>query len=373
MKRIAFFTLNAYDMLTGNNEGAVGGAQVQQILVGRELASRGHDVYFVEYDDNQKENCTVNRIQVVLKPRPKGNEFRRALTAVRGTTNVLQRINPDVCYRRVLDFEIFPLVGYSAITDTQFVYGVAHDDELTDSPRHFSDGIKSTHPYKWLNRRALSAADSVIVQNNYQQSLAERRLNTRVHKIPNCYTPQEPLPEPALAETAGPIVLWVGRFVEFKQPEIIFKIAAQFPDTTFVIVGPENNRELSREIYSKAQSRDNVRFEGFVPFAEIDRYFVAADVFLNTSVEEGFPNTFLQAWAYETPVASLTVDPDDIITSNDLGTVAGGSIERLVDQLELLLFHDDYRKKTGDNCRRYFEATHTVKSITDRYEMVFFG
>lgn len=47
-------------MLTGGEDGsAVGGAQLQQILVVKELAARGHEVYFVEYDTSDKSETAL--------------------------------------------------------------------------------------------------------------------------------------------------------------------------------------------------------------------------------------------------------------------------------------------------------------------------
>jgi hypothetical protein len=56
MARIAFFTLNAYDMLTDATDSEdVGGAQLQQILIGEELVSRNHDIYFIEYNRKNRQ------------------------------------------------------------------------------------------------------------------------------------------------------------------------------------------------------------------------------------------------------------------------------------------------------------------------------
>ena len=40
---------------------------------------------------------------------------------------------------------------------------------------------------------------------------------------------------------------------------------------------------------------------------------IKSKILINTSSFEGFPNTFVQAWANGVPVISLKVDPDNII------------------------------------------------------------
>jgi glycosyltransferase involved in cell wall biosynthesis len=367
MARIVFFTLNAYDMLTGGDEGdTVGGAQLQQILIGKELSERGHDVYFVEYG-NKKED-EINRIKIVTKPNPTGSALSRAFTVVRGTKQVLDRINPDVCYRRVLNFEILPIVAYCNVIDCRFIYGVAHDSELTDSPDIFADGIKSTRLYRRINEFALSRADAVITQNDIQTERAKERLNTKIAQIPNCYN--STTVEPVDWDFDPPVVFWAARFVPWKQPDIVLDLAAELPAVTFVMAG-SGDEDLLDKIKKRSHELGNVHIAGHIPINEIDRYFAAADLFLNTSTTEGFPNTFLQAWAQKTPVASLQVDPDGIVSSEEVGIHADGSVASLRDQITELVHDDERLQQLGSASQEYLHNNHTVEKIANKYENVF--
>ena len=368
--RIAFFTFNAYDMLTGGHGGdAVGGAQLQQILIGKELARRDHDVFFVEYDAEYKSEQSIDGITVVTIPRPTGSEPLRAFGLFIGILRTLRRIDPDVCYRRVLDFGILPLSIACSLTGRRFVYNIAHDDELTEDPHMFSDGIKNTRFYRFANRLALSNADAVIAQNAHQRRLAESVLNTNVCHIPNCYSHDSA--DPIEWNHSSPVIFWAARFQPWKQPNIVADLAADLPEITFIMAGGPGDENLFAKLKRRSDNLENLEVLGHVPFSEIDRYFAAADLFLNTSEFEGFPNTFLQAWAQETPVVSLQVDPDDILSAQKIGFVADGSVETLRDHLQTLAQDPNRLSELGWASYNYLQEHHTVETITDRYEQIF--
>lgn len=366
--KAAFITLNGYDILTGGHGGTAGGAQLQQSLIARELAAKGHDVYFVEHDSEFKTEDEVDGITIVTKPKPTGNFVMRAFQASSGTLSVLKRIDPDVCYFRVLDFEIFPTVLYCKLFDSRFVYGFSHDNEVTRDPNTLTGPIKGSTPYLYLMREALSAADALIAQNQFQYENASRLFDTETHLIPNGYI--DPEVETETTATEPPMVLWVSRFRSFKRPEVVLEIAKQVPDARFVLIGSKNNESLYDRITAEAQALDNVDVVGYVPYEEINEYFERCDLFLNTSKSEGFPNTFLQAWAHRKPVISLNVDPNDIIATNNIGFCANESIDDLIQQLQNLIADTSSRRAMGDAAYEYFKANHSIKSVAAEYERV---
>jgi glycosyltransferase involved in cell wall biosynthesis len=253
----------------------------------------------------------------------------------------------------------------------QFIYGIAHDNNLDDIPGTFSEGIKSTRWYGRINRWSISGADTVIAQNEYQYKRAKDRLNTTVYQITNCYQPRSPEPIPEVTNSDSLTVLWVSRFTSFKRPEIVLDIASKLPNINFIMIGPPADEQVFEEVNLRAEELDNVQLEGFVPFSEIDRYFISADVFLNTSIEEGFPNTFLQSWAYKKPVVSLKVDPNRVFSEHEVGWVLEDTIPTAVDLLDDIADRPEYRAKVGEWAYRYFVENHSIDAIVDQYEQVF--
>jgi glycosyltransferase involved in cell wall biosynthesis len=250
------------------------------------------------------------------------------------------------------------------------VYGLSHDDELTDAPNKFDTGIKSTQFYKWLNRQAISNAHAVTAQNPTQYELAVDHLDTAVHQIPNCYQSDEV--EPVDWKFESPVVFWAARFDTWKRPDLVADLAEELTEVTFVMAGSPGDEELFGGIQRRAADLENLVTLGHVPFSEIDRYFAAADIFLNTSEEEGFPNTFLQAWAQNTPVVSFRVDPNEILASQKIGLVADGSIKALKCHIRQLAFDKERRTELGNASREYLREHHTIEAITDQYEDALF-
>jgi glycosyltransferase involved in cell wall biosynthesis len=109
----------------------------------------------------------------------------------------------------------------------------------------------------------------------------------------------------------------------------------------------------------------NLKFYGFIPFHKIDEYFRKASIFVNTSRIEGFPNTFIQAWAHRVPVVSLTVDPDGIIQNEKLG-FRSGTFKQLISDVITLLNDEKLRTSLGGNARKMAVALFSLKQAEDK-------
>ena len=384
--RILFVTLNAYGMLSGGYSGNIGGAELQQVVIAKELAARGHEVYFLEESRENKREGVVDGVHVVLK------EFEddtvtghvaglaertlptRVLKRLGETWSFLRKIRPDICYRRVPNFELFPLVAYCHLTSTPLVYGFAHDSELTDNPLVFDHPL-TDNPYYWRSvRAAIGLADVQIAQNEFQEMEAKRQFDGRVERILNGY----PLPTDRADKhgddpDGAPVVLWVATIRSWKRPELVLKVAESIPQAEFVMVGGPSNTEpeLFDSIRDSAAELPNVRFEGFVPHEQLQEHYLKADLFLNTSDYEGFPNTFLEAWSMHTPTLSLNVNPDSILIDRKVGYYADGSVDALCARLETLVEDDNRRQRLGESAFEYFAENHSIGHVADRYESLF--
>lgn len=160
-------------------------------------------------------------------------------------------------------------------------------------------------------------------------------------------------------------ILWVASCRPNKQPWHFVTLASEFPERQFVMVLPPFagiRDELYYAILRAASGLNNLRVIAELrPFAEVDAMFEGAAVFVNTSLFEGYANTFLQAADHGVPILSLQVDPDQVISTQELGIVACGNFTDFKAGLVELLAEEGLRGRTfGLNNRRHIERNHNL-------------
>ncbi len=110
---------------------------------------------------------------------------------------------------------------------------------------------------------------------------------------------------------------------------------------------------LFESVQRDAASIPNLKFHGAVPFHDMKSLYERARLLVATSRVEGFPNTYLQAWAHGTPVVAF-LDPDAILSGNDLGRAVTDINTMRAAVMELL--SDETRwQETSTRCRAYFD------------------
>jgi len=88
---------------------------------------------------------------------------------------------------------------------------------------------------------------------------------------------------------------------------------------------------------------------------------------MNTSVSEGFPNTFTQAWLRRTPVLSLSFDPDSILANNAVGRISG-DIGTLATDIREVISERRLRKKIGGTAKEHAIKNHSIETVVDQLE-----
>jgi len=166
-------------------------------------------------------------------------------------------------------------------------------------------------------------------------------------------------------------VLWVAEMRPRKRPELCLEVAERLRAVQFVLVGgrDESDSSLFERIRQRAGSQENVHMTGHIPFDQVAQYYARARLLLSTSRpagEEGFPNTFLQAWGCGIPVVS-TVDPDEVICRHGLG-YHGRDPDELAGGIRRLLSRPAHRAAIGQRARDYVRAYHDPTVVIPKLE-----
>jgi glycosyltransferase involved in cell wall biosynthesis len=112
-----------------------------------------------------------------------------------------------------------------------------------------------------------------------------------------------------------------------------------------------------------------MEFLGFLPYEKTEEYFDKAELLVNTSATEGFPNTFLQAWSRGVPTIAY-VDSGARVNGRPVGRKVE-SQKAMVNTVAELVRDQVVREEEGEFCRNYFEKNHSTSQILDFYEEIF--
>ncbi len=140
-------------------------------------------------------------------------------------------------------------------------------------------------------------------------------------------------------------VLFAGSLRPFKQPDLLLKAAAKFPQADFVIAGDGiMAASLRNSIHDK--NLGNVTLLGPLAAHSLRDEYQRADVFLFPSKWEGSPKVILEAAACGLPVVARNNYSPETVVDNKTGFLAKNDDE-LYRRLHELLHNSALRKSLG--------------------------
>jgi glycosyltransferase involved in cell wall biosynthesis len=210
-------------------------------------------------------------------------------------------------------------------------------------------------------------ATHIVTQTADQARLLEAHYGREADAvIPNF----QPAPTERIDKTGPLSIVWVAGLKRWKQPEVFVRLARRLSDlrdARFIVVGsaPRSagaDREWASVLMREIDETPNLEYLGARGQSEVNELVARAHLLVNTSIAEGFPNTFIQAWMREVPVVSLHVDPDGILAREQIGVCAGteANLARAV-----RIFAEDSAKRAeyGRRARRYAMRHHSLANV----------
>jgi len=359
--RICFVSLPSYGYFNTDyfGESGGGGAKRQIYLLTQELKA-DFDVSVVVGDYGQPEHETRDGVSLYRAYTP--NEGATPRSAWR-LFRAMRRADADVYVYRGHPKKAGVVGLFARILDRKFVYNVSNDSNLSinydDMPRQ----------WQWLFRRVLDRNHAVIAQTEHQQHRLRERFDVTATVVPNGYPPAD---DEAPADRE--FVLWVGRLdPEQKRPDLFLDCAAACPDIQFRLVGVKTDEDCYERVRTRSESLANAEFLGPVSPNEIHNLYRDAIALVNTSRYEGFPNTFLEAWRFGTPVVSLTVDSGRYLDGTTFTGYAKDDTDELAATVRKLASDPEFRSTVGSELRDYFERTYRIDAVAQDYATALSG
>ena len=283
----------------------------------------------------------------------------RFLTGALPLYQALRRLRPAVVYQRGLKAYTGVCAYYCHRHGARFAFHIAHDSDVCRA--HFSKWNPLT-PMRRLERRiaeyGMRRANVIVAQTKDQDGMLRREYGLEPAAIvPNFH----PIPASSNSRREGghTRVLWVANFKTRKNPEIFVNLAEAFSerhDVEFTMIGRAGGKEYA-QLHARMKHLKNLHYLGELPIERVNEELAHSDIFVNTSAQEGFPNTFIQAWLRGTPVVSCFVDPDGCLSQGHAGILAG-SPETLISVIRELLDNRSRIRELGESARAYGYANH---------------
>lgn len=357
-----------------------GGAEVQANYLAQELGERGYSVSYVCQTTHNSKINTINKVGNInvhfLKP-----SGRFQWLDQNKYLEPLQTIKPDYILQRLSSNVTYVLGKYSSKNKCKFIWF------CTDNSNPYKDFLtlkfkerytmKSLGVIKYiifaLNNKlmdyyrntGMEKVDLTFSQNDFQKAQLNQNFSLNSHRMISGH----PIPSTTISTSQrfkNKTILWCANFGTHKRPELFIELAKKMQHTTlkFIMVGGHSDRAYVNDLLKNKP--DNLITTGHLSFSEALNYFDEASIFVNTSVSEGFSNTYIQAWLRSVPVTVFGADSDNVIESNQLGFNVM-SIEESVEKISATMKDYEAYKILSDNAYAYGCQNNSTKVMTDNF------
>lgn len=324
-------------------------------------------------DDFYSLDTNVQRISLNMSGKSKSNwssivENTRRIRALRRT---LKQARPDIALAMMSTANVLLAIAAMCIKDTTLI-----GSERVHPPNNPIGAI-------WSKLRTISYANLDAIVTLTEESARWLRRHTYAHNIrviPNFA--QWPLPVlPPHVSTKihlrkHHVLLAIGRLDEQKGFNLLVStfagLAGIYKDWQLVILGDGPQMEALLAQVDSIGLTDRISLPGRV--GNIGQWYEAADLFVMSSLFEGFPNTLVEAMAYGLPVVSFDCDtgPSDIIRHEVDGLlVPAGSISALTTALHRLMGSESLRRQYGTRAMDVRERF-SIHGVSGMWEALFY-
>lgn len=341
----------------------MGGAEYQTHLLAEELSRRDHvEVHYLARRVPSPELARTLPYTVHQIGDPSGIRRRAVLFDTPRLSRKLRELHPHVLYEQMKQSYTAVCALYALRHKIPFFLQMASEWDV--DPTWFPFHLSANTPFDAIEAASgnwgLRRASHLIAQTAEQSKKLSERFQREAAMIVRNF---QPMPSLLGERPSGSIrVLWVGNIKEVKRPELYIELANAFLDRTdihFDMVGRASNHWRMQSLMSAAANLPNLRYHGELPISRVNELMSEASIYVNTSAHEGFPNTFIQAWAHGAVLLSLVVDPYDGIERLGIG-FRTGTLDRMKTVLGELVSQPERRREIAQRSFDFATKNHSL-------------
>jgi glycosyltransferase involved in cell wall biosynthesis len=360
-KSICFYTIS-HPMF------GLGGAEIQSYYYAKEFANLGWKVSFLTKKGKEPIACFNNEGINIIYYKKHTSPLRTLLYFIK----IIKKYKFDVVFYRNNTVQLGILAILSKIFNYKLIWSVKHDDfcgktSATKKERLLTSLPSKIKQFNWLfNDRLFKygvlSSFLVLAQNKYQKRIILKDFK----KSSDILYSGTNIPKYNTSRMNQ--ILFISTIRDFKRPELYCKLANLLSRKgyDFLLIGDNYQKESKKEHLLKLINNSKINYLGPQSLSEVQIILNRSKLLINTSVAEGFPNTFVQAFAHGVPVVSLDVNTDNLITDNNLGYYANGDLKQMASYICQLMDNIDVWKEKSENAYQFAISSLNISENTKR-------
>lgn len=343
-------------ILNRHPEERIGGSELQCDILARELSRLGHRVLYLAAEGELDSYGSPYAVE----PLP-GKELG-------GLEDRLESFRPDILFWRYNKNRFLKSAELAARLQIPVVFSVSHRNDVT---RLRTDLLKPGANVRETFLNWQEFMRSAREHGGFRQVAGIvnqcREFMGRFARIPEIYFPNSFSDDFIPFEWPRPYCIWVGNIKRRKNPGALIRLAERLRDlpVDLLMVGQIQD-ETWEWLRDPGRLPPNLHYMGPRPIPETAGMIRSSLLLVQSSLPEGFPNTFIQAWGHGRPVVSLQYDPDGLIESEGLGALSG-SEKQFASDVRRFLTEEELRFSTGERARRFaarrFDARRNARTL----------
>jgi glycosyltransferase involved in cell wall biosynthesis len=348
-----------------------GGAEYQAYLIAKALDKSKYDVFFLTVRPNNDKSLILMDGYRIYTIRANsflykfGNPSFLYYFQIR---KILFNEKPEIVYRR-MGFAILGILGLlKKKMNFKLIWACSSTKSLDKMKNH---GIINIFDYidDLFRIYGIKRSDKILVQGKDQMQALFKNFKRKAYLSSNLHA----APQGEIKKSNAPIkVVWIANIKKLKQPEIFLKLAKEFEgqnEIRFIMIGRADPGRYQKVLMKRMDNLKQFEYKGELSNDEVNNILSEAHIFVNTSLFEGFPNTFIQAWMRKVPVISLNVDPDDILKKQGIG-FHSGNYQQMASDLRYLIVNNRLREEMGVKAQNYALENYSLKNIKNVVKLI---